>query len=424
VYAQDRSPLHGALQRGERELDRRVGLLAWLRAALRAYLSAPATSSGRAGISMPVLSPRYSRLRLAAAIAVIGAALAAASAVASSLEGRIAAKRAHERALRAAIGADAHRIAGFEGTIADLNQRLAAIQRSLDIQRGLLHKLQGELRARRAELVRLELTYSHDKSVLAAQLVAQYESPPPDVVSVVLNAHGFTDLLERLDYMKLIAQRNASTTARVGGERRAVGSQVARLAELEANQLRVTTAVLSQHDQVTRLRLAVLAREIQFSRARSRKSAELNSLRSSRRALERRLASIQGREARARNRSFALTAPGPGGDSGGTFAGHGGDYGFFPAPGTNYSVGEEPTLAARLDRLGKALSLHLIGISGYRSPQHSVEVGGFANDPHTRGAASDTPGIEGVPEGTLERFGLTRPFPGPAEADHIQLLGG
>jgi hypothetical protein len=37
------------------------------------------------------------------------------------------------------------------------------------------------------------------------------------------------------------------------------------------------------------------------------------------------------------------------------------------------------------------------------------------------GEASDTPGIEGVPEATLLRFGLTRPFPGPAEADHIQL---
>ena len=35
----------------------------------------------------------------------------------------------------------------------------------------------------------------------------------------------------------------------------------------------------------------------------------------------------------------------------------------------------------------------------------------------------DTPGIEGVPEGTLNQFGLTRPFPGAAEADHIQLLG-
>src|SRR5204862_7175006 len=118
----------------------------------------------------------------------------------------------------------------------------------------------------------------------------------------------------------------------------------------------------------------------------------------------------------------ALSGP-PGGPTGaiGAFGLHGGTWGFFPAPGTNYSVGNEPTLAARLDSLGKALHLHLIGLSGYRTPQHSVEVGGFANDPHTRGEASDTPGVEGVPEGTLRRSGLTRPFPGAREADHIQL---
>lgn len=98
--------------------------------------------------------------------------------------------------------------------------------------------------------------------------------------------------------------------------------------------------------------------------------------------------------------------------------------GFFPAPGTNYSVGDEPTIAQRLNALANGEGLHLIGLSGYRTPKHSLEVGGFANDPHTRGAASDTPGIQGVSEATLEQYGLTRPLPGAAEADHIQLLPG
>jgi hypothetical protein len=104
------------------------------------------------------------------------------------------------------------------------------------------------------------------------------------------------------------------------------------------------------------------------------------------------------------------------------FVAHGGAYGFFPARGTNYTVNQEPIIAARLDALGKALLLHLIGISGYRTPQQSVAVGGYVNDPHTRGEASDTPGVEGVPEATLNSFCLTRPFPGPREADHIQEL--
>lgn len=98
--------------------------------------------------------------------------------------------------------------------------------------------------------------------------------------------------------------------------------------------------------------------------------------------------------------------------------------GFFPASGTNYSVGQEPTLAKRLGALGRALGIRLIGLSGYRTPAHSVAVGGFANDPHTQGKASDTPGVESVPESILEKYGLTRPFGGAAELDHIQLLPG
>jgi hypothetical protein len=98
--------------------------------------------------------------------------------------------------------------------------------------------------------------------------------------------------------------------------------------------------------------------------------------------------------------------------------------GFFPVSTADYSFGDEREIASRLDKLGKALGLHLVGLSGYRTPQHSVSVGGFPNDPHTRGEASDTPGVEGVSEATLNKYGLTRPFGGAHEADHIQLLAG
>ncbi len=86
-----------------------------------------------------------------------------------------------------------------------------------------------------------------------------------------------------------------------------------------------------------------------------------------------------------------------------------GGYGFTPAPGAVYAVGQEPEIARRLDALGRALGLRLTGLSGYRTPAHSRAVGGYPDDPHTRGQASDTPGVEAVSEATLERFGLTRP---------------
>ncbi|MGH3263568.1 MAG: D-Ala-D-Ala carboxypeptidase family metallohydrolase, partial [Trebonia sp.] len=63
--------------------------------------------------------------------------------------------------------------------------------------------------------------------------------------------------------------------------------------------------------------------------------------------------------------------------------------GFVADPGTNFSVGQEPQIAAALNRLAQALGVSIYGISGYRSPAHSVAVGGYANDPHTRGQAAD-----------------------------------
>jgi hypothetical protein len=265
----------------------------------------------------------------------------------------------------------------------------------------------------------VERQYAHDRQVLAAELMAEYESPPPTVVGVIVNAHGFEELLSGLSNLRAIERQNAHITAVVSQQRVAVAAQTRRLAIDQARRQRAAAAVLVERDQVAQLRLSIVNRELAASRARASKAGELEVLR---RRLVHESAVLEARAAAAQAASSGGAAPVPAGCVNTAFVPHSGPYGFFPAAGTNYSVGEEPIIAARLDALGRALQLQLTGISGYRSPQHSVEVGGFADDPHTQGLASDTPGVEGVPEATLQRFCLTRPFPGPREADHIQEL--
>ncbi|HTD58735.1 MAG TPA: hypothetical protein VK672_07550 [Solirubrobacteraceae bacterium] len=362
--------------------------------------------------------PASIRLRYASALLVLLVAIAAAPALAGhsqgALESGIASSTSKEGAVSAAIQADSHKINGFQGSIDDLHARLSALEASLTFERRLLEKLKAQLRAARSHLASLQVLLARDKQVLVAQVVAAYESPPPSIVTVILDAHGFGDLIERVDDLKAIGQQNATATTQVVNARAAVARETERLAVLAASHQRETTAVLVQRDEVARLHLALVNRQLEYLHARDRKSSELGELRSHRQSLKKELAQVQASEFASQNQSFAAGSPVEVGVPSG-------EYGFFQAPGTNYSVGNEPTLASRLNTMGKALHLHLIGISGYRTPQHSVEVGGFANDPHTRGEASDTPGVEGVPEATLKQFGLTRPFPGAAEADHIQL---
>ncbi len=108
--------------------------------------------------------------------------------------------------------------------------------------------------------------------------------------------------------------------------------------------------------------------------------------------------------------------------------------GFVADPGTSQTEGQLPILTAQLNALAKALGVTIYGISGYRSPARSVAVGGFADDPHTKGEAEDI-GVNSllrssaasITEAELAHFGLYRPFdpsddPSNTEVNHIQLI--
>jgi hypothetical protein len=109
-------------------------------------------------------------------------------------------------------------------------------------------------------------------------------------------------------------------------------------------------------------------------------------------------------------------------------------WGFVADPGTVQDVGELPVITRDLDALGQYLHVTIYGISGYRTPAHSVAVGGFADDPHTRGEAEDI-GVNSllrvsaaqITEAELAKFGLYRPFdpsddPNNTEVNHVQLI--
>jgi peptidoglycan hydrolase CwlO-like protein len=371
-------------------------------AAARRTARRAALAAQNAAVTTGVKHGRRALAGVAALVAAGAAASGAAGASIGSLQSRIAGVQRHEGVLRSRVHSDTARVRALAGSISDLQMRLNALQLSYEIEQRELDHLQDDLRASRARLVELQAQLVRGRAALRTQLVADYETPPPDLVTVLLHSNGFADLIERVDSLQRIEDGNVRTLVQVKEARLASQRETARLASLETRQQRITQAAYIQRQEVARLRYALAARRRAFARDRARANVKLDALGSHRRDLQHRLDDLQGPSMLG-----GLTQEGA--------------YGFFQYPGTNYGVGNTPELARRLNRLGIALHLHLIGISGYRTPQHSVEVGGFANDPHTRGEASDTPGVEGVPEAVLNRFGLTRPFGGAREANHIQL---
>ena len=78
-----------------------------------------------------------------------------------------------------------------------------AVQADLDAKRAELARLQAELRAERARLVRLRTRLAQARAgARRSGCVELYQADTPDLVTVILNANGFADLLERGDFLQ------------------------------------------------------------------------------------------------------------------------------------------------------------------------------------------------------------------------------
>jgi len=98
--------------------------------------------------------------------------------------------------------------------------------------------------------------------------------------------------------------------------------------------------------------------------------------------------------------------------------------------------GQDPEIVARLLLLSAKTGKTINILSAYRTPSQSESVGGFADDPHTKGEAMDI-GVEGatidsanaISEAEYESVGLYRPYGtahggSSSEDNHVQLLNG
>lgn len=201
---------------------------------------------------------------------------------ASASRGDLAARYAeHQRQagqLQSAIKADTTEIQRYEGSISALQARLTSVQRRLDVQEGLLAQVRRELTAARDRVTELRVRYARDRRLLAQQLVANYETPPPNLIDVVLTSRGFQDLLQKVSEVKTIESANARTIRLVGEARIAVAAETRRLAALEVRRDRSTAAVLAERNQIAQLRLSIVDRELASAKNRAGKQRQLAAL--------------------------------------------------------------------------------------------------------------------------------------------------
>jgi len=229
------------------------------------------------------------------------------------LQQQIRAGQGHVSALSGAVKAASSQIAQLGASIATLTRRVNRIQADLEAKRAELFKLQVELKAARTRLAQLEAFEAHAEQVLAQQLVASYESNSPDVVTVVLSATGFRDLLERLAFMQRVRKQDVDIINQVRSARRAVAAEATRLGKLEVRQQILTEQVVAERNSLARTQISLWRQRAFVARWRAAKAGQRGKAQAEVNHLQQQLSQLQAAQAAAAARAAAQSAGSAGG---------------------------------------------------------------------------------------------------------------
>jgi murein DD-endopeptidase MepM/ murein hydrolase activator NlpD len=199
---------------------------------------------------------------------------------------KIGRKKGTERVLGSDIAAYTARIGRLQVRISSLQRRETVLQADLTAKRAELQRIQDRLRAERARLARLRARLVVTRRTLAQRLVDLYQSDRPDLVTVILNAHGFAQLLEQHEFLRRISDADRRIVLVVRTAKREATASARRLGSLERRQRAVTEAIFQRRQEISRVKGGLIDVRVGYAHTRAGKQAALVKVRSERRDLE------------------------------------------------------------------------------------------------------------------------------------------
>jgi peptidoglycan hydrolase CwlO-like protein len=267
--------------------------------------------------------PPLARARTLSLVLLLAGVLAAGGLIASGpaargrdLQSRIDSRQAIAASLESEISAETSQLRTTGGNLQEARSRLATLQSRASAREAQLTAVRAKLLAARNHLVDLENRMATATHALAANLVSSYEGDQPDGLSVLLNAHGFADLLERLDFLRRVAHEDADVVTATRDARAAVARQAATLGTLEERTRQLTQSVLSERDQAGALEAALLRTWGNVLDRRASRTVQLRTVQAQLASLREREIQIQGESAPGINgiqlQSGGMVQPPPG----------------------------------------------------------------------------------------------------------------
>ena len=209
------------------------------------------------------------------------------------VKSKIRQKKAKEGVLTTTITRYNHRIQSLQGEIRGLQDRQNRIQSSLSEKQAELRQTQDSLEKARDRLARLKLYLARAQKVLAARLVQMYKDGEPDALTVVLEADGFEDLLERTQFLDRITDQDNQIITRVRVLKGQTTRQAKELGVLQNRQIAAARAIEERRNQVAAVKGKLVSSRTDLQGARDGRRTILSRVQSSRHRLEGDLSKMQ-----------------------------------------------------------------------------------------------------------------------------------
>jgi murein DD-endopeptidase MepM/ murein hydrolase activator NlpD len=248
-----------------------------------------------------MLKTRPALAALLAALAALAVLLAnSPAAPAQDLESKLDSKQAklskvRERSgvLTTTISRYGNRIERLTGEVAGLRNREAVVKARLDAKQTELDRAEAELDVAKKRLAKMRAHLKRALVALRDRLVAIYETGTPDVLSVIVGANGYDDLIDRTEYLNRIRGNDEAIVGRVRELRDQVKRTVARLRTTKDRIEAARDAIAAEEQALAAARAAVEERQSALVSARASRVAALKKIEKTEEDLDGDVAAIQ-----------------------------------------------------------------------------------------------------------------------------------
>jgi murein DD-endopeptidase MepM/ murein hydrolase activator NlpD len=243
-------------------------------------------------------------LALSGAVVACACALAAGSATGQGLQHKLDTTQSKLSHVKAHAGVLTGRITHESAQLQQLTGQVAALRNREATVAAELSQKQAELEQAQARLDALKLRLHDALQILEQRLVAIYKSNQPDLITVLLQAHGFDDLLARTQYLQTLQHQDNDIVSRV----RTLRNQM----QVTVNTVRsARNEIAARKHELDVTRASLKARTAQLATARRKQHATLERVRKQQGDLEGDLSSISQKIAEQLSASTGALPAGP-----------------------------------------------------------------------------------------------------------------